>query len=108
MEGKRNGRREGNGKREQESERGGRRWSERDRPENRLDSCQGPLLPSLYPYVFCSSLYPKLVLPPRSSCFPQGPGGTVLCISRSACFKGRALKPESSKVLKLERKLRLA
>lgn len=63
MEGKRKGRREGDGKEEQESERGGRRWSERDRPEDRLDSHQGPSYPLCTPVPFVLLCTPNWCFP---------------------------------------------
>lgn len=75
-EGKRKGGREGNGKREQESERGGQRWSDRNRPENRLDSHEGSLLPSLYSSLF--PLEPKLVLPLGPPTSPRDTGHSAL------------------------------
>lgn len=65
------GRREGKGKERKGSERGGQ--TEKDRPENRLDSRQGSL-----PSLFCPSLYPKLVLPPGAPASPGTCGHSAL------------------------------
>lgn len=76
VEGKRKGRREGNGKKNRI--RGMQRQSERGRPGNRLDGCRELLLPISTPSLFCPSLYPKLALPTEAPVSPGSCGHSAL------------------------------